>query len=282
MMSLNVVKGALASLLAGGLVACGAGGATPARSPAPARVASSVPAGALWHPRQLGTWTPPKAVIPAKHPTVSPKTTAVVHTPTKPATTPMPSHTVAPAAPSAPPGPLAMRDVKVADPVIAYPTGTDEPYTGFTTTINTTTGTAAVGPGWELKNGQYVKIFSGGTINIPSSISAQANVAPYWPEILVTGLPQNPTLEVTTPEQSNCSPTATCHETLGPGPGILLASVGEAFGFPTWTANGQEENHSVYFSTPTWETVDYELNGVVWSGGTFGAGTPTAPKNLQP
>ena len=256
-------------------------GTTVARPPAPKvaphAIASAIPAGAFWHPRQLGRWTPPKNPVAPKPVAAKPaavvpaQTAAVVHTPTKPA--PPPAST----------GQLAMRDVHVADPLV--PGG---PITGFKVTLNTVAGTATVGPGWVLYHGQFIEIYSGGTLTLPASIPALATTYPGWPEIDITGLPPISNGEAASPPPyatptvgvygrftapvfcegdlaiPHCAPTMEG-----------IASVGESFGFAAGLLGPTQVQFT--FAAPTWETMEYEPAGTVWSGGSFGAGTPSLP-----
>ena len=250
-------------ILALGIAGCGSAATGPPASHASSHaVASAIPAGAFWHPRAFGRWTPPAPAVAPARPSSSTSATpaAPVRAPTQPVPRAVASVTK-PAPTPVPTGQLAMRDVKVADPVEnSFPLNV----TGFAVQINPSTASATIGPSWIMsQTGEkttFTENYAGETVTLPTEIS----ITPPWPEIYAVNANTNdPSIEVGT---TSTSP-AVCNHGGGGAVCLSLAAVEEAGGIsngPSWS-----------YSSPTWVVFDYAIPHVTWSGGSFDVGTPS-------
>lgn len=182
--------------------------------------------------------------------------------------------------------PISISNVGVASVAAMADTGA----VGFSITLDPAVATAQVGPGWAIQGGSLVPIFSGGTVSLPTSVSAGTapNGAP-WPVVMAVAnttswsTATSATVVVTVPE--DCGPgnafqyplTACPTGPAGHGPPVnltnaltRLAVVGESFQF---YLNGALEQES--YPNPTWLLYQNTDPHVTWSGGNIGSGTPT-------
>lgn len=180
-----------------------------------------------------------------------------------------------PPAPSThPPAPSGIpeRDVPVADPLNvdqeAPPLGA---LVGFVTTIDTDTGIASVGPGWEWEDtatdpsGTFVPVYGGGSVALPATLPTSESGAPgVYSIYAMEGSPTSVTVGL----YSQVAPPTPGANGLING-GMLATDVSEASG-PGYNVNDPY---------PTWLTFETTFTGLTWSGGNYGAGTPsiTAP-----
>jgi len=174
-----------------------------------------------------------------------------------------------------------MRDVPVADPLNAYQSApAPGAFVGFLTTINSVAGTATVGPGWEwepsttgngpTEAGSFVQVYPGGVITLPASVPTTESTTPGVYSIWVLY-----------PTQANGEPvlfqpvTVGLYSTANPPP--ASGPMGTINGWQVAADNGSATGpgYAVNDPYPTWLTWENTFPNLVWSGGSYGDGTPS-------